>query len=208
MTPIERTLRQQWQVLRTWLEAERVLDHAGEPSGLGEWTIGDLVVHLGYGLRMIADLTPATDRDPIPLARYVAGYAPAHRQIAGDTADAASSLRGRELEGIDAAAAEAWRALDGGLPEVVLGRRGPLRPEDFLLTRLLELVAHGDDLHRRLRPDRPTPLLAEAVTAVSAVLADGYQQAAGRPPGWAGIDLVRVATGRTATDDPVMPLLS
>jgi hypothetical protein len=208
MTDIEGLLRQQWKVLRTWLEDEHVLDQADEASGVGDWTIGELVVHLGFGLRMVAELTPATDRDPIAVARYVAGYAAAHQQIAADTSDVAASLRGRELDGIDELAGEAWAALDRGLPEVVLGRRGPLRRDDFLLTRLLEVVTHGDDLHRRLRPGRPSPVLTEAGATVAAVLAEGYEQAAGHPPGWVGIDLIRVATGRKPTEDTVMPLLS
>ncbi|HYG92120.1 MAG TPA: maleylpyruvate isomerase N-terminal domain-containing protein [Nocardioides sp.] len=208
MSAIEDVLRRQWQVLRVWLEAEQVLDHAEEPSGLGGWTVGDLVVHLGYGLRMIAEVTSATDDEPIPVARYVAGYSPARQQIAGDTAQLAGSLRGRELAGVDELVGEAWRALEAGLPAVVRGRRGPLRRDDFLLTRLIELVAHGDDLHRLLRQDRPSPVLPEALAEVCLVFADGYSRSAGRPPAWEGIELVRVATGRTSTADPVMPLLS
>ncbi|UMG94398.1 maleylpyruvate isomerase N-terminal domain-containing protein [Nocardioides sp. TF02-7] len=208
MTETALLLRRQWDVLRAWLETERVLDRAAEPSGLGGWTVADLVVHLGYGLRMVAEVTPATDQHPIDVGRYVAGYVPAQEQIATDTSVLATSLQGEELAGIDALAAQAWQALEVGLPPVVLGRRGPLRSDDFLLTRLLELVAHGDDLHRLLGPDRTSPLLPAAVDRVAAVLADAYQQATGRPAGWTGLDLVRAATGRTATDDPALPLLS
>lgn len=200
-------LRDQWDQLRAWVEGEGVLDHADEPSGLGGWTVSDLVVHLGYGLRMVAQLE-ATELEPITLAAYVAGYSPAHRQIAADTETVAEPLRGRELAGIDELADEAWRALDAGLPPVVLGRRGPLRRDDFLATRLIELVTHGDDLHRGFGPGRPSPLVPAAVDRVAAVLADGYREVTGRPPRWAGLDLVRVATGRTPTDDPAMPLLS
>lgn len=208
MTETELALREQWSVLRAWLEREGVLDRAGEPSGLGVWTISDLVVHLGYGLRMTAEVTSAADQEPIGVARYVAGYLPAGQQIAADTATVAASLRGRELTGIDELAAQAWQALDAGLPPVVLGRRGPLRSDDFLLTRLLELVAHGDDLHRVLGTDHPSPLLTSAVDRVAAMLADGYREVAGLSPRWTGIDLIRIATGRAMTDDPTMPLLS
>ena len=208
MTGVEPLLREQWSRLRAWVESERVLEHAAEPSGLGAWTVGDLVVHLGYGLRMVAEVTAATDVEPISLAGYVAGYSPARGRIATDTVALAASLRGRELAGIDAMAAEAWRALDGGLPPVVLGRRGPLRRDDFLSTRLVELVTHGDDLHCGFGPGRPSPLLPAAVDLVAAVLADGYQAATGRPARWGGVELIRVATGRTTTDDPAMPLLS
>jgi len=205
---VEPVLREQWDRLRGWIEDERVLERAAEPSGLGGWTVGDLVVHLGYGIRMVAEVTAATDREPIPLTDYVAGYAPARDQIAEDTSVVAASLRGRELAGIDEMAAEAWRALDAGLPPVVLGRRGPLRRDDFLVTRLLEVVTHGDDLHRLLGSDHPSPLLPGAVDRVAQVLADGYRAVTGRPAGWTGVELIRVATGRTTTDDPAMPLLS
>ncbi|WP_436700682.1 maleylpyruvate isomerase family mycothiol-dependent enzyme [Nocardioides sp. BYT-33-1] len=201
-------LREQWDAVRAWLRTERVLDRAADPSGLGSWSVADVVVHLGYGLRMLAEVVPADGDEPIALARYVAGYAPAGRQIAADTEAAAGSLRGRELEGIDEMADEAWRALDAGLPAVVRGRRGPLRADDFVLTRLLELVVHGDDLHRSLGSAHPSPLLPAAVDAVSAALAEGYRESTGRLPAADGLALVRIATGRVATEDPAFPLLS
>ncbi|MBC3190148.1 maleylpyruvate isomerase N-terminal domain-containing protein [Pseudonocardia sp. C8] len=205
---VERVLRDQWAVLRAWIEDERVLDHASEPSGLGGWTVGDLVVHLGFGLRMVADLGSAAGREPIGIAEYVAGYAPAQHRIAAETAGIAASARGAELRTVDRLADETWQALDGGLPDVVLGRRGPLRRDDFLLTRLIELVTHGDDLHRRLGPQRPGPLVGAAVALVCGVFAAAYEEATGRPPRWRGLELVRVATGRIATGDPAVPLLS
>lgn len=208
MTSTELVLRDQWRALRTWLTDQRVLELAQHPSGLGAWSVSDLVVHLGYGLRMVAEVAPATGQEPMSIGAYVAGYRPAQHQIADDTATVARSLRGRELEGIDDLAAEAWRALDAGLPAVVRGRRGPLRGDDFLLTRLIELVTHGDDLHRLVGTDRPSPLLPHAIDLVTAVLADAYERAADRPPRWSGLDLVRVATGREVTDDPALPLLS
>ncbi|NYJ02473.1 uncharacterized protein (TIGR03083 family) [Nocardioides thalensis] len=208
MTHTEPVLREQWRALRSWLADERVLDLADQPSGLGAWTVRDLVVHLGYGLHMVAEVIPAPDRDPISLASYVAGYHPAQHQIADDTTGLARSLRGRELAGIDELAAEAWRSLDDGFPAVVLGRRGPLRGDDFLLTRLLELVTHGDDLHRVVGSERPSPLVSDAVGRVADALSDAYEQSAGRSPRWSGLDLVRVATGRASTDDLTKPLLS
>lgn len=208
MTDTDPVLREQWHALRSWLAEQRVLDLADQPSGLGTWTVADLVVHLGYGLRMVAEVGPAAGQEPISLARYVAGYAPAHQQIASDTTAVARSLRGRELEGVDDLAGEAWRALDAGLPPVVLGRRGPLRSDDFLLTRLLELVAHGDDLHRVLGSGLPSPVLPVALERVAAVLAEAYEHVAGRAARWSGLDLVRVATGRLPADDPALPLLS
>ncbi len=195
-------------MLRDWLETEDVLSRAAAPSYVGTWSVGELVVHLGYGLRMLAEVD-AIDREPLTLGRYVAGYAPAQDRIAADTAAVAASLRGRELAGVDRLVAEAWASLDAGLPPVVLGRRGPLRRDDFLRTRLIELVAHGDDLHRVVGGASRSPVLPAALGEVAAVLAGVYREivSGGAAPPWSGMALVRVATGRDVTEDPAMPLL-
>ena len=85
-------------------------------------------------------------------------------------------------------------------------RRGPITRDDYLLTRLLELVAHGDDLQRALgRTD--APLLPAAVAAVSDALTAAYVERAGMPPTGAGLEWIRRAAGRVPTDDPHLPLL-
>lgn len=209
-------LRAQWAALRGWLKQHDVLRRGEEPSRLGTWTIQELVVHLGYGIRMLADVTAAPAEDPIDIADYIAGYHPAHRQIADDTQIAAISARGDELRTIDRMAAEAWETLDMGLPAVVRGRRGPLLVADFITTRLIELVAHGDDLHRALDDATPSPLLTDAITEVVAAFSSAYKRRSGHAPrelqvaadAEARITFVRRATGRIATDDPWMPLLS
>ena len=85
-------------------------------------------------------------------------------------------------------------------------RRGPIARDDYLLTRLLELVVHGDDLQRALgRTD--APLLPAAVTAVSDALAAAYVKRSrhARKRCRPGVD--RRAAGRVPTDDPHLPLL-
>lgn len=207
MDDVERLLRDQWAELRGWLASEQVLDHADEPSGLPHWRVRDLVIHLGYGLRMTAEVGDADGEQPLDVIAYVAGYAPAQHQIADDTIAIAASLRGRELPGLDSLADEAWQALDRGLPAIVRGRRGPLRRDDFLRTRLIELVVHGDDLHRG-RAGARSPLLPEAVAHVADVLGDGYGRITGRRPPARGLALVRLASGRQPSDDPALPLLA
>jgi uncharacterized protein (TIGR03083 family) len=204
----ERLLRDQWELLRSWVETERVLARGAEPSGLGAWTLRDLVVHLGYGLHMVAEVGAAPGERPISIATYVAGYRPASARIAADTATESAGMGKDVLGGVDRLVDDAWRALAAGMPDVVRGRRGVLTREDFLGTRLIELVVHGDDMHRVLGPERPSPLRAAAVDEVASVLARGYATRTGGRPGARGLDLVREATGRTASRDPAMPLLS
>ena len=94
-------------------------------------------------------------------------------------------------------------------------RRGPIRYDDYVLTRLLELVVHGDDLQRALgRTD--APLLPEAVDAVAAALAAAHDERVhGEEPSSTdavrtdrrGLDWVRRAAGRVPDPDPLLPLL-
>jgi uncharacterized protein (TIGR03083 family) len=207
-TGVEQLLRDQWDHLRSWLHREDVLARGHEPSGLGGWTIRDLVAHLGHGLHMIVDVAPARGEQPISITAYVAGYQPARARIEADTAEVATGMGEDVLGGVDRLVDGAWRALSTGVPDLVRGRRGVLSREDFLRTRLIELVVHGDDLHRVISPQRPSPLRTESVDAVAAVLTHGYTERTGRRPSSTGLDLIREATGRVPSDDPAMPLLS
>lgn len=205
---METLLRHQWIVLRSWLDEVDINRHGERPSGLPEWTVRDLVVHLGYGLAMLEELKPAAPGDePLSLGAYIARYQPAAPVIAAATRDLAAQLP-NALEGIDALAARAWLALDRPLPAVVMGRRGPLTREDFVVTRLLELVVHAEDLHRATAARTTAPVLPEARDVVAAALADAYGLRAGESPAsmepqrW-----IRLATGRLPSEDPHLPLL-
>ena len=98
-------------------------------------------------------------------------------------------------------------SLDGLDAPVLQARRGPITREDFLLTRLLELVVHADDLQRAVGRD-DAPVLPEATAAVSAALAAVYAERGGtRDLGPGGTPWIRLATGRVPSEDPVLPLL-
>lgn len=84
---------------------------------------------------------------------------------------------------------------------------GPLSREDYVSTRLIELVVHGDDLHRALNCRGPSPVLPGALTRVADVFADAHTRVTGHAPAWWDLDLVRLATGRTPSTDPALPLL-
>lgn len=211
---MEVLLRAQWSALRSWLDEVDVRRHGHLPSGLPAWTVAELVAHLGYGLVMLAEVRPAPPGTrPIPVGDYVAQYAPAAPLIAEATRETAAAMDD-VLTGIDAMASEAWAAVDGAdgvdgtVTPVVLGRRGPLAYDDFLLTRLLELVVHGDDLRRAVPGAPSSPVLDEAARVVADALAAAYERRARARPDVADtLAWLRLATGRTPLDDPHLPLL-
>jgi uncharacterized protein (TIGR03083 family) len=201
-------LRRQWEHLRAWLEEEDVLGRADVATGLGDWTVGDLVAHLGLGLRLVQGIAEAPEGTvPITLREYVAAYPPAAAAIAGQTEEIQAELGDDLLAGLDAIAAAAFAHLASIRSSVVLGRRGPISRDDYVLTRLLELVVHGDDLARALDVPRH-PGDPEAVVTVATVLAVGYGEVTGGPPPGAArpLDWIRLAGGRIPSEDPNLPL--
>ena len=205
---MERLLRDQWRALRSWLDDVDVRRHGEGPSGLPGWTVRDLVVHLGFGLVMLDEVAAAPPgARPLRVGEYVARYRPAAPIIATATRELAARVPD-ELEAIDALAARAWAALDRAVAPVVMGRRGPLARDDFLLTRLVELVVHGDDLHRAVPVPAPSPLLPAAASLVARTLMDAYELRAGRPlPLGPPVEWIRLATGRHPSHDPHLALL-
>jgi uncharacterized protein (TIGR03083 family) len=67
--------------------------------------------------------------------------------------------------------------LDAGIqmPQVIMTRRGPTTIEDYLATRIIELVVHTDDLNRSLPERAPATLqrsaLARCTRTLAAILA-------------------------------------
>jgi uncharacterized protein (TIGR03083 family) len=201
-------LEEQFTVLADWLDEVPVSAHLVEPVGLGDWTVRELVAHLGLGIglsRYVATAEPGAV--PLSLGDYVRAYPPASEQIAEMTREISASFGDDVVGGFRRTAAEAFAALDTTPGHVLQARRGPIARDDYLLTRLLELVAHGDDLQRALgRAD--APLLPEAVTAVADALAAAYAERAGAAPaGASGLAWIRAAAGRVPSDDPHLPLL-
>ena len=203
-------LERQWDGLRSWLAEVDILRYRDRASGLGTWTLGDLVAHLGYGLRMLTEVTAApAGAAPMSLGRYVGAYPPAAPTIAEQTSGLAAELGDDLLRGVDAMVADAWRARRQISASVVLGRRGPLTRDDYLLTRLLELVVHGDDFHRALPEIQASPVVPDAAVAVAGALSAAYEERSGRPPTRTTPPLpwIRLAAGRVSSPDPHLPLL-
>jgi hypothetical protein len=204
----EELLRSQWNVLRVWIGASGLLLHAEDQSVLEAWNVHELVTHLGRSFLDLPVLGPAPDEDPRTIQQYISAYGRSATEIADGTKQLARSFAGDVLTGIDNCARLGFRALDALQCKVVRGPLGAIRRDDFIMTRVIELVVHGDDLARSV-PDVPRPpLLDDALVAVSGALSDAYVEVAGREPEVGDrLDWIRRATGRTPSDDPALPLL-
>ncbi|GAA3528954.1 maleylpyruvate isomerase family mycothiol-dependent enzyme [Aeromicrobium panaciterrae] len=202
-------LRGQWRSLRDWIETSGLLDHSGRQSVLEAWNIHELVTHIGRSFLELSVLGPAKGESPMTLRAYLSQYGSLSREIADGTAQLAMSFAGDVLGGIDNCARIGFRALDALRADVVrTPRGGAISRDDYVLTRLIELVVHGDDLARSAPQVEPPPLLDAALEAVSAGLADAYLEAGGEAPHVdEHLPWIRIATGRVPSDDALLPLL-
>ena len=208
MVTNEELLRSQWAALRRWIESSGLLTHAQEQSVLEAWNVHELITHVGRSFLDIPLLGPAPGADALTLRQWIADYGAAAREIADGTKQLARSFSGDVLAGIDNCARLGFRALDALRTDVVRGPRGAITRDDFILTRLIELVVHGDDLARSAPSVAAPPLLEEAVAAVSATLAEAYVEVTEREPKIGDhLDWIRLATGRVASEDESLPLL-
>ena len=146
----------QADLVLAWLSAQPP-SAWGRASSLPGWTVTELAMHLAVSLENLP-LTlarPVAD-PPVPVDRYVAGYADAAAQILERDVSRARGLQPAEV------LAEVYRQRDAAAAAIadpsqaraVLAPRGQISPADWLVTRAIELVVHADDLSRSL-PDRP-----------------------------------------------------
>lgn len=145
------------------------------PSALPGWTVAELAMHIAMSLSSVPLVLgrPTADK-PIDVGRYVSGYAAAATEIlqrdVGHAAgqDPAEILAGA-YEQRDAAAAT---LRDVPVTRAVQAPRGPISPADFLLTRVIEMVVHADDLSRSLPAREPVELDRTALRLVTHAFTD------------------------------------
>ncbi|MFF3562077.1 sterol carrier family protein [Streptomyces sp. NPDC002574] len=213
------------------LDAARTLsaEQLSASSGLPGWDVLHLLVHMARQIEVV----PRVLAEPAPAKADLdlTGWARSTNRIAvnldADTREAAlgtDDVAGR----LEAAAGD----LRAALPEAVDPARviaitlGAMRAPDFLVTRLVELVVHSDDL--AAATGVPVPLDRQALAAVVRLLADtlavtapgnsvevrvppyaavqcvaGPRHTRGTPPNVVETDpvtWVRLVTGRTTWD--------
>ena len=173
------SLIEQSRALLAWL-SELPHDAYPRPTVLTGWDVRMLVAHLVLIERGTVPVLglPSSEKPLSPYA-FVARYQPSVEAIVASTAETAGELTGPELvvalgEAVEAAEA----ALAGPHPPVLQAPRGPLRTEDWIETRIIELVVHADDLNRTLPERPPIPVVRSALgrtmRAFAQMLADAH----------------------------------
>jgi uncharacterized protein (TIGR03083 family) len=150
------------------------------PSRLDGWTVRELAFH---ATDMTAVVVRALADGPVRDApQTIAGYTSAWPAVAGEIAardragatglDPAAILTNAAVARSDLLAA--LEAVDGD--PVIAGRRGPLKLNDLMVTRVNELVVHSLDLSASVPDIDPVPIdrgaLAVACRMLTAILAE------------------------------------
>lgn len=198
-------LRTQWLRLREWLD-QLDDDATAAPSVLPGWTVAELVAHLGRVMDALAVTQPADDdARPISLGAYLALAAERAERIDTVTRELAQQIAADPLGALDRHAEDAFAQLQVlralGPDPVVRTRVAEIRLSDLVLSRLLELVVHGDDLDRSLPAQPGDIVIDEALEVVSDALLHivtdrgGWELEVVEPRAW-----VRLACGRTPVD--------
>lgn len=178
----------QWTLL---VEAAASLTEAerDRPSVLRGWSVAALVAHLVRTAGSMHELPDAPERTPpMTLAAYVSRYRASASEIDAAAREQATVDPAETVEAIRAGSAAQVAAFTARLDEpaadrrVVSAPRGPIRFVDAVLTRLVEVVVHADDLARSLA-EHPAGLVDRAgLRIVCRALADAL---ADRAPGHA-----------------------
>lgn len=205
---LDADLTEQWDAVVDWLRSldDDVFD---TPTLLPGWRVRDLVAHLGEAMGVLAGAEPAdgasegagggSNEKRHDLAGYLRSYA-----------DNADGIRGRAVEVSEhhaqdpvGAVEEKGQAAITRLAElrragvgVVRVRRGLVPLTTLVLTRLVELVVHADDLSRSVHVTSPVDPTAR--TIVARELLAIVRRRSGHDVDVADErDWVRLATGRT-----------
>lgn len=212
-------LHEQWDALIDWL---RSLDDdaLAAPTPLPRWSVRDLVAHLALVMRVLARAEAADPGDPtdptdpaepgergepgdaaevprtLTFADYLASYAGTSsdiRERAIELAEHRDPIGSAESSG-QAALLTLRELRDEGV-RLVRVQRGVVALDTLVLTRLVELVVHADDLARSAAIPSPVDPTARTIvaTALLSVLRSrtGYDLQVGDEVTW-----LRLATGR------------
>ena len=202
---------EQWWAIRSWVDTLDAADLA-QPSAVSGWTVRQLVAHFALVAdSLAAAASSGTSERPMSLSEYLSSYADGAVLIDTRTREAATRPVREALDDRAHAVTQTMSALvvaGGDGASVVQARRGPLRMDDFMLTRLVELTVHGDDLGRSLPPGPPLTrsalqLAVRSLTDVAAARAPG-QSVELRVPPFAAVQCVAGPTHTRGTPPAVV----
>ena len=196
-------LRMEGSRFEVALEALDAAD-SDRPTRCPPWSVRDLLAHV----LVACDRLPTMLSEDAPSSADVNAWAyfRSDRRFSDDAnaarVDAARRLAGSSPSGnaLAAAVGDAVRRMAdaaAGEPHdrLIRTRWGDaMLLDDFLATRVLELVVHGLDIARAL--DRSPWTSTEAAAATLTVLVDGRPDEALARTGWEAVELIERATGR------------
>ncbi len=178
--------------------------------GLGEWNLHELTVHLIGSAARLSEYAqqPLTGDEPVcDRVEYwrmdLVAEAPAVAERARQRA------AGIPPERVTTAFDEAWSATaevvrTRGPAALVNTLRGPMRMDEYLATRVVEMCIHHIDVRSALDlPAAATPEASRMTMELLEALLGGP-----RPRNLGRIRFILAATGRVPSDDPRFPVLS
>ncbi|MBX3285270.1 MAG: maleylpyruvate isomerase N-terminal domain-containing protein [Actinobacteria bacterium] len=181
----------------TWWRslAGAVEDHQWDQPGLGEWNVRELVAHTDRVFKTLLDYSEGDVKDPTEIYsaaayfRIVLAEQTPHVHIAARAKREAAETDGW-VSATDDLAARAGALVERSAPDLPMHLMvGEMQLDQYLATRVVELVVHGLDLSRALA--LPTSAPVESARVALTVLLD---LASGDDVS----QIVRLLTGRTA----------
>jgi len=171
--PTTEVMLEQSVALRAWLQT-LPFDAFERRSVLPDWDVRQLTAHtvlIHAGLLRTIDI-PTQDK-PIPPHEFVKLYRKNVDAIAFSTIQTAADKSPDDLLlELDQAIAGLRARFAQPLPKEIGATRGPTLLEDFLTTRIVELIVHSDDFSRSVPDHEPVPLMKNPLAAAVRCLAD------------------------------------
>jgi uncharacterized protein (TIGR03083 family) len=170
----QQALLEQSRTVLGWLhgQAPEVFERSTVLPG---WSVRQLAGHLVFVHAGLAQsLNQPSKEVALPIHEFVTRYRRDVEMIMTSTLEASAGLSGPEVVArLGTAIDDLSARLDAGfeMSHVIITRRGPTTIEDYLATRIVELVVHTDDLNRSLPEAAPAELHRSALSRCTRTLA-------------------------------------
>src|SRR5215213_11387799 len=181
--PPQEALLEQSRTVLAWLKGLPAGTFE-RPTVLANWDLRQLAGHLVLiHSSFTRSIDQPTKEAAVPVHEFVTRYRRDVEMIMESTLQASGGLSGQKVvERLESAIDDLATRLDAGvrMAPVIVTRRGPITIEDYLATRIVELVVHTDDLNRSLPQTPPAQLHRSALARCTRTLAGVL---AGQHPG-------------------------
>jgi uncharacterized protein (TIGR03083 family) len=172
--PPQEALLEQSRTLLAWLKGLPAGTFE-RPTVLADWDLRQLAGHLVLvHSSFTASIDQPTKEAAVPVHEFVTRYRRDAEMIMESTLQASAGLSGPEVvERLESAIDDLATRLDAGvqMSQVIMTRRGPIMIEDYLATRIVELIVHTDDLNRSVPEMPPATLQRSALARCTRMLA-------------------------------------